>query len=163
MRKTLPFLFVLSVLSACAPTAAPAPAAPPAPDLAAEERDIREVDARWIKAAQAHDIAGEAAVLAADAVFFREHVEPIVGPAAFQTYFGDQLKKNPKVMPSWTTDNILVAASGDLAVQVGSYSVTGLGAKGDGEDKGKFVTVWKKVGGEWKVLHDIGNTTMPEK
>jgi ketosteroid isomerase-like protein len=34
--------------------------------------------------------------------------------------------------------------------------------KGDREDKGRFVTVWKKVNGEWKVAHDIGSTTMPE-
>ena len=34
--------------------------------------------------------------------------------------------------------------------------------KGNGEDKGRFVTVWKKVNGEWKVAHDIGSTTMPE-
>ena len=28
--------------------------------------------------------------------------------------------------------------------------------------QGRFVTVWKKVGSEWKVAHDIGSTTMPE-
>jgi hypothetical protein len=47
-------------------------------------------------------------------------------------------------------------------MQTGQYHVTGIGANGDPEDTGRFVTVWKKVGGESKVAHDIGSTTMPE-
>src|ERR1700704_4180257 len=35
------------------------------------------------------------------------------------------------------------------------FHITGVGAKGNREDKGHFVTIWKKVGGEWKVAHDI--------
>jgi len=40
--------------------------------------------------------------------------------------------------------------------------VTGLGPKGAGEDRSRFVTVWKLVNAEWKVAHDIGSTTMPD-
>ena len=57
---------------------------------------------------------------------------------------------------------IRVAAAGDLAFQTGEYRTTGIGPKGDGEDKGNFVTVWKKVNGEWKVAHDISANSMPE-
>ena len=52
--------------------------------------------------------------------------------------------------------------AGDVAIQTGQYHLTALGSNGDGEDKGRFVTVWKKVDGEWKVAHDISSTTMPE-
>jgi len=48
-----------------------------------------------------------------------------------------------------------------MAIQTGEYHFSGLGPKGDVEDKGRFLTVWKKVGGNWKVAHDIGSTTMP--
>ena len=42
--------------------------APPKLDLAAEEKAIRDTDARWLKAVQAHDAVGEAAVFASDGV-----------------------------------------------------------------------------------------------
>jgi ketosteroid isomerase-like protein len=81
-----------------------------------------------VKAAQACDAAGEAAVLASDAVVYREHVPPIVGPSAFQAFVTKEQATNPKAKPSWSTDTILVAEGGDLAIQTGEYHITGLGA-----------------------------------
>jgi uncharacterized protein (TIGR02246 family) len=155
------YVAVLALLAgACAQPAPPPP--PPGPDLAAEERAIREADARWLKASQAKDAAAEAALLASDAVVFREHVDPLVGPAAYQAFEEKTFKENPKIGGGWTTDTITVAKSGEIAVQTGTFNITGLGPKGDGKDTGKFVTIWKKVGGAWKVANDIGSTTMPE-
>ena len=151
-------LFVLLV-SACSQ---PAPGPAPKPDLTIEEKAIRDMDARWLKAAQARDPAGEAAMFASDGVAYREHVDPLVGPAAFQTWDTKVYADNPKQSSTWTTDSVRIADSGDLAIQTGEYHVTGIGAKGEREDKGRFVTVWKKVAGEWKVAYDIGSTTMPE-
>lgn len=156
-------LAIASLLTACSPPAPPpAPETAAKPDLAAEERAIRDADARWLKAAMARDAQAEAAVFASDGVAYREHVDPLVGPAAFQAFAMKFAADNPKASTTWSTDDISVAASGDLAVQTGQYHLTGLGPKGDREDRGRFVTVWKKVNGEWKVARDIGSTTMPE-
>jgi uncharacterized protein (TIGR02246 family) len=152
-------LALIVLATACA---APAPPPPPAPDLAAAEAAIRAADARWLKAAQAHDAAGEAAMYANDGVSYRVHHEPMVGPAAYQAYVEKEYADNPKLAVNWTTNSLVVATSGDLAVQTGTVHVTGLGPKGDGEDRSRFVTVWKLVNGEWKVAHDIGSTTMPD-
>jgi uncharacterized protein (TIGR02246 family) len=157
-RVVLTALLVV-LLAACSPPA-PGPAAKP--DLAIEEKAIRDMDARWLQAAQARDAAGEAAMFATDGVAYREHVDPLVGPAAFQTWGTKLYAENPKQSTMWTTDSIRIADSGDLAIQTGQYHVTGIGPKGEREDKGRFVTVWKKVNGEWKVAYDIGSTTMPE-
>jgi uncharacterized protein (TIGR02246 family) len=158
------FLIALTALFIClvAACSQPAPVSNPKPDLAAEEKAIRDMDARWLQAAQAKDTAADAAMFASDGVAYREHVEPLVGPAAFQAYTVKFLADNPKETLAWTTDSIRVAESGDLAIQTGEFQLTGLGPKGAGQDKGRFVTVWKKVNGEWKVAHDIGSTTMPE-
>ena len=146
-------------VAACSqPTAARAPK----PDLSAEEKAIREMDARWMKAAQARDAAAEAVMFASDGVAYREHVDPLVGPAAFQAWSMKVYADNPKQTTTWTTDSIQFADSGNLAIQTGQYHTTGIGPKGDREDKGRFVTIWKKAGNEWKVAHDIGSTTMPE-
>ena len=162
-------LFVLLALLATSPLAACSPQAPPPlpeavarPDLAAEDKAIRDADARWLKAAQARDAAGEAAAFASDGVAYREHVEPMIGPAAFQAFTTKFRTDNPKSSTTWSTDTIRIAESGDIAVQTGQYHLTGLGPNGDREDKGRFVTVWKKVNGDWKVAHDISSTTMPE-
>lgn len=131
-------------------------------DLAREEQAIRDNDSRWLKAAQARDAAGEAAMFASDGVAYREHIDPLVGPAAFQAFTTKFATDNPKVSVTWSTDAIRIAESGDFAIQTGEYHLTGLGPKGEGDDKGRFVTVWKKVTGEWKVAHDIGSTTSPD-
>jgi uncharacterized protein (TIGR02246 family) len=148
---------------ACSPPAPPpAPLSDTKPDLAAEERAIRDADARWLKAAKSDDASAEAAVFASDGVAYREHLQPMVGPAGYQAYVTKFRADNPKATPDWSTDTIQVVDSGNLAIQTGEYRLTGLGPKGDGADTGRFVTVWKKVNGEWKVAHDISSTTMPE-
>jgi uncharacterized protein (TIGR02246 family) len=156
------FAAALACLVAACSQPAPAPAPAPKPDLAAEEKAIREADARWLKAVQAKDAAGEAAMFATDGVAYRDHIDPLVGPAAVQGYETKFQADNPKENMSWSTDAVHVAESGDVAIQTGVYRVSGLGPQGNGEDEGRFVTVWKKVNGEWKVAHDIGATTMPE-
>jgi uncharacterized protein (TIGR02246 family) len=140
----------------------PSPAPAAKADLASEEKAIRDMDASWLKAAQGRDAAGEAAVFASDGVAYRQHLDPLVGPAAFQAYATKIATDNPKLNVMWSTEAIRIAEAGDLAIQTGEYHLTGLGPNSDGEDKGRFVTVWKKENGEWKVAHDISSTTMPE-
>jgi uncharacterized protein (TIGR02246 family) len=159
MRLLVGLSAVLVGLVACSQ---PAPATTPKPDLAAEEKAIREADARWLQATQARDAAGAAAVFASDGVAYREHVDPLIGPAAFQAFETKFQTDNPKVNVVWSTDAIRIADSGDFAIQTGEYDLTAMGPKADAEDKGRFVTVWKKVNREWKVAHDISSTTMPE-
>jgi uncharacterized protein (TIGR02246 family) len=161
--RLLVFASAVCVLfvSSCSQPAPPAETASK-PDLAAEAKAIREIDAKWLQAAQARDAATPASFFAEDGVAYPAHTEPVVGPAAVQADIEKRNAENPKRMVTWSTDAIHVAESGELAVQSGRYEMTNLGPKGDREDRGRFVTVWKKVNGQWKVAHDIGSTTMPE-
>ena len=157
MKRLSPWVLAATavVLVACGTSA-------PTPDLAAEEKAIRDLSKHWLELAKARDAAGEAGLFAADAIAYRAHHGPIVGPAEYQTYAAKDYADNPKASTTWSTDAIRVAESGDLAIQTGEFHNTALGPKGDREDKGRFVTVWRKTNGEWKVAHDIGSTTMPE-
>ena len=153
-----------ALVAACAP-AAPPPApvqAAPKVDVAAEVMAIRDLDAQWLKAAQARDAAAEARIIANDGVVYREHVPPLIGPAAFQAYNEKMAAANPKSAINWSTEAIQIAAAGDIAIQTGEYHLTGLGPTGSQQDRGRFVTIWKKVNNEWKVAHDISSTTMSE-
>jgi uncharacterized protein (TIGR02246 family) len=51
------------------------------------------------------------------------------------------------------------AHGGDTAHEVGTYVLTGEGGKTI--DTGKYVVVWKRQGGQWKIHRDIWNTNMP--
>lgn len=159
--RSLKYLAILALGLLVGACAQPERAVPPTPDLAAEDQSIRAADAQWLKAVKARDGAAEAAVFASDGIAYRPHVEPL-SPAAYQAYEERFFADNPKAAVTWTTDTIRVAESGDLAVQTGTLHVTGLGPEGDGTDTSRFLTVWKKVGGGWKVVDDMGSTTVPE-
>lgn len=157
MRTAVAALGVALTLAACASPPPP----PPAPDLAAAEQAVRAADAAWLAAAAARDGAAEAANFADDGMAFREKAEPLSGPAAYRDYMVQYYVDNPKAVSTWTTRSIQVAASGDIAVQTGAFTETGAGPKGDKENRGNFVTVWKKVGDHWKVAIDIGQPIPP--
>jgi uncharacterized protein (TIGR02246 family) len=142
-------------------TAACSPARPP--DLAADEKAIRDLAARWQKALLDRDAATQAAMFADDGVSYHDGQEPLVGPAAIRAWEARSTTNHPKAIITSTTDRIQIAASGDVAIQTGEGRLTNLG--GNGEDhvvhRQRFVTVWKKVNGEWKVAHDISVNITP--
>jgi ketosteroid isomerase-like protein len=58
-----------------------------------------------------------------------------------------------------TLDTVEVEAHGDAAYEVGRYTL-----KGDGGqllDQGKYVVIWKRVGGQWRLHRDIWNSSLP--
>jgi uncharacterized protein (TIGR02246 family) len=56
-------------------------------------------------------------------------------------------------------ETVEVEEHGDTAFEVGRYSLGGDG--GNELDKGKYVVIWKKEAGKWKLHRDIWNTSMP--
>ena len=132
-------------------------------DLKTEEQAIRSTSMKWLELVKNHDAAGEAALFANDGIEYNENQEPSVGPVAIQKSLTQTQKQNPKEVVNWTTDRVEIAASGDLAVEYGSYTITGLGLNGTGTDHGKYVTVYRKVNGTWKVVADIGSSTKPKE
>jgi uncharacterized protein (TIGR02246 family) len=52
-----------------------------------------------------------------------------------------------------------VEAQGDTAHEVGTYALLGEGGKT--LDNGKYIVIWKREGGQWRIHRDIWNTSMP--
>lgn len=161
MRASFASLAAVLVVSVgCAPAPDPAPTSAPTVDLSAEERAIRELGAEWLKALQAGDHAAEGRFFASDGTAYREG-QLYTGSQAIADYNVKNGAANPKMQISWTTEDVTVAESGDLAYETGEVQMSGLGADGTGKDRLRFLTVWKKVDGTWKVAHDMSMSTMP--
>lgn len=56
-------------------------------------------------------------------------------------------------------DPVEVVSHGDAAIEVGRYALTG----GDGTvlDEGKYVVIWAREDGRWKLHRDIWTTSRP--
>jgi len=52
-----------------------------------------------------------------------------------------------------------VAGNDDMLTETGTYEL--VGDKNKSLDKGKYVVVWKKENGSWKIFRDIFNTNLP--
>lgn len=144
-------LAVALFASGCAPRA-------PAVDLAAEEQAVRDRSAEWMKLAQAKDAAGIAnGVYTADAItLFDGQIRH--GTAEIQASMEAEMAATPNSTLTWTTGNVRVSASGDMAYETGSWTFD---PDGDGEQpamSGEFVTVWVKSDGTWRAAADAGTS-----
>jgi uncharacterized protein (TIGR02246 family) len=132
-------------------------------ERSADDKAIRDLAARWQAALLARDADVQASMFADDGVSYHDGQEPLVGPSSIRAWESRSKASHPKAIITATTDRIQIAAAGDMAVQTGEGKLTSLG--GNGEDQAvhrqRFVTVWKKVGGEWKVAHDIAVNITP--
>ena len=56
-------------------------------------------------------------------------------------------------------ETLEVEDHGDTAIEVGTYTLHA--QDGTELDTGKFIVIWKRVGGEWKLHRDIFNSSKP--
>ena len=102
------------------------------------------------------DAAAVAATYTATAQVFPPNQDVVTGRAAIQQFFQGLIRAGVKGIPLTTRE---VEAQGDTAFEVGSYTVMGDGNRQ--LDAGKYVVVWKREDGKWKLHRDIWNSSMP--
>jgi hypothetical protein len=66
------------------------------------------------------------------------------------------MKASPDALVSWSSDQVRVADSGELAVETGSFNFDPDGAGKKPAIQGSFVTAWAKVDGQWRAITDAG-------
>jgi uncharacterized protein (TIGR02246 family) len=133
----------------------------PAVDIAAEQQAIRDRSAAWMKAAQAREAATVAGSFYAKDAISAYDGNVRRGRDAIQAGMEGDMASSPDSTISWTTDSVTVAASGELAYELGTISRDPDGAGEKPAVAGAFVTVWQKVGGEWYAVADAGTETGP--
>jgi uncharacterized protein (TIGR02246 family) len=129
-------------------------------DTSAEEQAIRSQIARWNDLVKAGDAAAIAGLYTEDGALMPPNTPIASERGAIQQTWAS-LMRTPGFGLTIVPDKIVVASSGDLALDRGTYRLT-VGAKGATKaDNGKYVVVWRKVAGEWKAAADIFNSDLP--
>ena len=146
MTRTLAIFIVVSALLHLGCSA-------PAADVAAEEEAIRQTSERWRELEDQRDAAGVAALFEPDGALIWEDQPTASGTAGVEALLAKSYAFDPNQEGSWAPDEILMASSGDLAVELGGYENPGT--------VGRYATIHRKVDGEWKIHSDFSVDTGP--
>jgi uncharacterized protein (TIGR02246 family) len=132
----------------------------PAPSAETDMKAIKAVNVAWNKDYNAGDGAAVAALYAEDAVLSVPGVPPVRGKEAINAYY---LKDVPSTLAAGITvadDPVSdVGQSLDLAWQWGTYRNTD--KAGTVVESGKYLTVFERRGGKWKIVRDMWNSDTP--
>jgi ketosteroid isomerase-like protein len=128
--------------SACAPRTVPA---------AGPERErLEQRQAAFFDAMLARDADRTAAFFADDAVLHIAGMPAIGGRAAVRAFYGNMfgfLAETAAVPGA-----LDLSAAGDMAYGYGSTRNTFSGPQGSSTYAGKYVLVWRRIGGDWRIL-----------
>ena len=126
-------------------------------DKQAEERAIRGLEQRWRQALTARDSAAIGRFYTADGYYLPQESNGYEGPEPVSARWLGELRGGLKLERA--PKRIEIADAGDMAYEVGTYKVSWEEPKNRarGDASGNYVTVWKKVGGEWKTAAYIWN------
>ena len=121
---------------------------------------IRKADQDWLRVFAAKDIAksvdfviAEGSVLAPGAPIATGHQEI---NKLFAGFFA-----LPDLKIEWRPSKVEAARSGEMGYSTGVYQMSFKDPSGKTtEDRGKYVTIWKKQNGQWKVAYDIFNSDL---
>jgi len=146
-------LFAAVTQVSCAPSAAPV-------DAKAEEAAIRSLEEQWSAAANKKDLEGTLAFYSATGATMWPDAPTSHGTseirAAWTTMFNI-----PGISLKFLPDKIDVAQSGDMATDEGRAVVGMTTPSGPVVDTSKYLVIWKKENGAWKVAYDSYNSNKP--
>lgn len=114
---------------------------------------IEAANAEFMARFAAGSGAGVAELYTEDGQLLPPNSEPISGRAAIAEFWQNAIDTG---LTGVKLKGSEVEGSGDVASEVGRYSLTD--AEGNSLDQGKYIVLWKNVGGEWKLHRDIWNS-----
>jgi uncharacterized protein (TIGR02246 family) len=135
----------------------------PVPDTrAADEKAIREGEIAWNVDFKAKDVDKIVGHYADDATLMAPGVPTAKGKDAIRTSLIGMVADNNLAL-SFTPTTVEVAKGGDIAYSQGTYAMTTTNPKTKRpiNEKGTYVTVYKKQSGNWKAIEDINTPDAP--
>jgi uncharacterized protein (TIGR02246 family) len=117
---------------------------------------IAAADDRFMAAFNRGDAAGVAALYTEQGQLLPPNAGFVVGRDAVQAFWQGAMDMG---IASAKIEILEVEGHGDTAIEVSKDSLHAQG--GEELDAGKFIVIWKRVGGEWKLHRDIYNSSVP--
>lgn len=142
MKKLTLATLSLIVVAACAP---------PGSQVSTE---LPELDEAWEAAFNDGDVEALAAMYAEDARVMAPNAALGTGRDAVRAVFGGMIDAGLK----GELESVEAVVAGDIGYQIGTYAIS---ADGTVVDRGKYIEIWRKVNGEWKMANDIFNSDLP--
>ena len=99
---------------------------------------------------------GVAACYTDDARFLVPHMEVIRGRAAIEAVFKVRSGQGHTIQ----FDTLELEGNEDSALEIGQY--TRRDGAGATLDRGKYMVIWKRVAGEWRIHRDMVCTSLPK-
>jgi len=131
-------------------------------NTAADEEAIRARVTQWLQLVKAKNAAGIAQFYTDDGAVMPPNGPIGKGPVAIQKTWASMMQ-TPGFDLTFAPEQIVISSSGDMALDRGTYRLTVAPAGAPESDTGKYVVVWRKMGGEWKAAADIFNSDLPVK
>ena len=153
MKKSLPAVLLLAVLSGCAPT--PPPVVSHRDDAL---KQLRAAEEAGIQAFARHDAGQAASIYAPDAALMLTNMPTVKGAAIASLL--KEMMADPNFSMALVTDKVEATASGDLGYTRGTYTLTTTDptSKKIMRESGKYLTVYaKQPDGSWKIVDDMSN------
>jgi len=126
----------------------------------ADEQAIRGQVDRWLQLVKAKDAASIAALYTQHGAVMPPNAPIGKGRSAIQQTWASMMQ-TPGFDLTFVPEQIIVSSSGDMALDRGTYRLAVAPSGKPQSDTGKYVVVWRKVGGEWKAAADIFNSDLP--
>ena len=165
MTKSLLLLSVTLLLPACQQAQKPAGDTAEANSSAAvesraDEQAIHAQVDRWLQLVKAKDAAAIAQLYTEDGAVMPPNAPIGKGRAAIQQAWASMMA-TPGFDLTFSPEQIVISSSGDMALDRGTYALKVAPAGTPQTDSGKYVVVWRKIGGDWKAAADIFNSDRP--
>ena len=127
----------------------------------AVEQHLRDLDAKWAKAAAAKDVEQTIAYYSDDAIVFPPNATSAETKETIRNGWKEMLT-SPGFVISWQPTRVEVGKSGEMAWVSGTYELTMNDASGKPiNDRGKYLEVWEKQSdGIWKCAADMWNSNL---
>ena len=125
------------------------------------EQLLRDLDAKWSKAAAAKDVEQIIAFYSDDAIVFPPNATSAATKEAIRNGWKEMLG-SPGFVISWQPTRVQVGKAGEMAWVSGTYELTTNGPSGKpSNDRGKYLEVWEKqTDGNWKCRADMWNSDL---
>jgi len=128
-------------------------------DIQSEKDDIQNLEDQWAVGFIANDVDKIVNLYATEAVSMSSEKPTLTGIQEIRKHIESMLSDTALIFNTYkyTIDIMEISASGDLAYVRGHDEVTMKTKEGTIQDKGRYIDIWKKIDGKWKIITMISN------